>query len=102
MRYNFSKRKNVLALPNLSSLQLDSYVWLKTHGITEILEELGTIEDYTGRNWVLIFSHPSLAKPNLSESEALRTGRTFDAPWYLEATLRNTVEKKEKKQTIYM
>ena len=102
MRYNFSKRKNVLALPNLSSLQLDSYAWLKTYGIVEILEELGTIEDYTGRNWVLVFSHPSISKPNLTESEALRTGRTFDAPWYLGATLKNTVEKKEKKQTIYM
>src|SRR3989338_7407674 len=102
MRYNFSKRKNVLALPNLSSLQLDSYAWLKAYGIAEILEELGTIEDYTGRNWVLVFSHPSINKPNLTEDEALRTGRTFDAPWYLEATLKNTAEKKEKKQTIYM
>src|SRR3989344_2910201 len=102
MRHNFSKRKNVLPLPTLSSVQLESYEWLKREGINEVLDELGTIEDYTGRGWVLKFSEPSIDGENLSIDEALRTGRTFDSPWYLNAEIKDPQSKKSKKKKIYM
>jgi len=102
MRHNFSKRKNVLPLPTLSSVQLESYEWLKREGMDEVLDELGTVEDYTGRGWVLKFSEPSIDGENLSIDEALRTGRTFDAPWYLNAEIKDPQSKKSKKKKIYM
>jgi DNA-directed RNA polymerase beta subunit len=49
MRQDFSKKRISLPLPDLLSIQLDSYKWLEQKGLTEILEELGTIEDYSGR-----------------------------------------------------
>src|SRR3989344_6269553 len=102
MRYNFSKRKTALPLPNLSSMQIDSYEWLKTVGILEVLDELGTISDYTGRGWTISLANPKIDKSNMSEEEALYTGRTYDAPWYLRAVLKDEITKKQKTQTIYM
>ncbi|MCA9307876.1 DNA-directed RNA polymerase subunit beta, partial [candidate division WWE3 bacterium] len=101
-RHNFSKRKNVLPLPNLSTVQLESYKWLVDVGIPEILDELGTIADDTGRNWVLSLTNPEFGEPNLSEAEALDSGRTYDAPWYLTATLKDTENKTDNVQKIYM
>ena len=66
MRHNFSKRKVSLSLPNLSSVQLDSYEWLKKEGIQEVLDELGTVEDYSGRGWILTLSNPAIEKENIS------------------------------------
>ncbi len=102
MRYNFSKRKNVLPLPNLSEIQLNSYNWLFEEGIQEILKELGTVEDDTGRNWVLTLSDPDFDKENITIDEALRAGRTYDAPWYLTSQIKDTETKKTKKKKIYM
>ena len=106
MRYSFSKRTNILPLPNLSNIQLESYDWLLTEGIIEILEELGRIEDNSGRGWVLTLDKSKVDKPNLSLEEAIRTGRTYDAPWYLQATLTDpitkrvtTITKTEEKET---
>ncbi|HSX39182.1 MAG TPA: DNA-directed RNA polymerase subunit beta [Candidatus Saccharimonadales bacterium] len=102
MRHDFSKRKITLPLPNLSSVQLDSFQWFKDQGINEILDELGMVEDYSGRGWILTLSKPTIEKENLSVEQALHTGRTYDAPWYLTATLEDRVAKKDKKQVVYM
>jgi len=102
MRTTFSKRKVSLPLPNLLSIQLDSYKWLQADGINEILDELGQIEDYSGRGWILKLSNPIIDKENISVERALHTGRTYDAPWYLTATLQDPIAKKNKSQQIYM
>lgn len=102
MRHDFSKRKKLQDLPNLISIQHDSYNWLKDEGIKDVLDELGTIEDSTGRGWVLTLSDPTFDKENLSMEDALYKGRTYDAPWYVKATLEDPVNKKSKEQSIYM
>lgn len=83
-------------------VQLESYQWLLKDGINEILDELGTVEDYSGRGWVLTLSEPSIEAENISVDEAIHAGRTYDAPWYLKATLTDTINKKKKEQKIYM
>jgi DNA-directed RNA polymerase subunit beta len=102
MRQIFSNRKATLPLPDLSSVQLESYDWLKKYGINEILDELGTMEDYSGRGWVLHLSNPTIEKENISVENAVHTGRTYDAPWYLTAIIEDPIAKKQKKQVIYM
>jgi len=100
--YNFSKRKDVLPLPNLSAVQLESYEWFLNEGIQSVLDELGTIEDTSGRGWILSLSDSHFQSPNIAIEEALRVGRTFDAPWYLKATLKDPINGKEKSQEVYM
>ncbi len=102
MRHTFSKRKIVLPLPNLVSVQLDSFEWLKNDGLQEILDELGVIEDISGRGWVVTLSAPTIEKSNLTPAEAKNSRRTYDAPWYLKATLEDPIKKQSKVQTIYM
>ncbi|HBY10147.1 DNA-directed RNA polymerase subunit beta [candidate division WWE3 bacterium RIFOXYC2_FULL_42_13] len=102
MRETFSKRKIALNLPNLADIQLNSYNWLMNEGLKEILEELGTVEDSSGRGWVVTLSDPSIEKENISIPEAKRTGRTFDAPWYVKATIEDPLTKKKKVSNIYM
>ena len=102
MRESFSKRKIALSLPNLVNVQLESYEWLKNHGLQEILDELGVIEDASGRGWIVSLSKPTVEKENISIEEAKRTGRTYDAPWYVKATIEDPLTKKKKEQNIYM
>ncbi|RJR27453.1 DNA-directed RNA polymerase subunit beta [candidate division WWE3 bacterium] len=102
MRYSFSKRKIALPLPNLFNIQIDSYEWLRNEGLQEILNELGTIEDNSGRGWLLNLTEPTIEKENLTVDDALRNGRTYDAPWYVKAIIEDPIKKQKKTQTIYM
>ncbi|OGC69348.1 hypothetical protein A2415_04400, partial [candidate division WWE3 bacterium RIFOXYC1_FULL_39_7] len=102
MRYSFSKRKIALPLPNLFSIQIDSYEWLRKEGLQEILNELGTIEDNSGRGWLLTLTDPVIEKENLTVEDALRNGRTYDAPWYVKAIIEDPIKKQKKHQTMYM
>ncbi len=102
MRHNFSKRKKLQALPDLVSIQHDSYNWLKNSGIEEVLDELGTIEDTTGRGWVMKLSDPRFDKENRSIAEAFHKGQSYDAGWYVTATLEDPINNKKKTKEIYM
>ncbi len=102
MRHSFSKRKIYLPLPNLIGVQFESYEWLKKEGLQEILNELGIIEDTSGRGWRLTLSDPRIDKATLTVEEALSHGRTYDAPWYVKATLEDPIKKQKKSQNIYM
>ena len=73
MRQQFSKRKYTFDLPNLSSIQLDSYDFLKSKGLAEVVEEVNPILDNTGRGWQLAFSDPRIDRPNTTEEEKLQS-----------------------------
>ena len=102
MRETFLKRKIALPLPNLVGVQLESFDWLKRVGLKEVLDELGTIEDNSGRGWILTLSDPRVDKENITIEEAKRTGRTYDAPWYVQASIEDPISKKKKVNEIYM
>ncbi len=91
-----------MPLKDLTGVQTKSYQWLLQEGLDEVLNEVGTIEDYSGRGWVLQLHSPTFEKPSITKDNAFFTGRTYDMPWYLKATLKDTIEKKEKTQNIYM
>ncbi len=46
---------NVLDLPNLIKIQLDSFEWFKREGLRELLTEISPIQDFTGSKMDLIF-----------------------------------------------
>jgi len=82
--------------------QRNSYDWLKTGGLQELLDELGIIEDISGRGWILTLTKPQIEKANISVEEAKKSKRTYDAPWFLKATLKDPINKTEKIDNIYM
>ena len=102
MRYNLAKNSNKFPLPNLSSSQKESYNALIKEGLDDLLKEFGTIIDESGRGWELVFSNPTLEKSTISIDECVEKGKTFEAPWYLTATLKDPIRRLEKVQNIYM
>ena len=48
LRVTFSHRKEVQQMPNLISIQKDSYVWFLKEGLTEVLKDISPIKDMTG------------------------------------------------------
>lgn len=102
MRHNFSKRKRLQALPDLISIQHDSYNWLKTEGISEVLDELGPIEDTTGRGWLMSLADPRFDRENRSMEESFHKGQSYDAGWYVTATLEDPINNKKRSKEIYM
>lgn len=86
-REYFNKETEVLLLPDLANIQVESYRKFLQHGIEEVLKEINPIEDYTGKRWELLFSNPIIKKEKCSEPEALKRGVTYAALWSLKATL---------------
>ena len=55
---SFSKIPDLITAPNLIELQLNSYAWFKTIGITKLLKELSPIVDFTGLKYNLHLYNP--------------------------------------------
>lgn len=88
-RLNWGKDYKNLPQLNLLETQRESYQWFIDEGIKEALEEISPIDDFTGKNWQLIFGNYHFDKPRLTPLEAIKKGLTFDAPLRIEATLIN-------------
>ena len=99
---NQKREKTLLSLPDLTALQKDSYAYFLNEGLAEVLHDINPIKDYTGRNWELTFQNPRIDKPVCTITDAISKGLTYEAPWYLEATLSESDSKKSKTQEIFM
>lgn len=102
MRQNLSKSSRKFPLPNLASSQVESYMSLLKEGINEVINELGVIQDESERAWQLEFSEPNILKPNLSMEEAIEKGKSYDAPLFVRATLKDPIRKLQNVQNIYI
>ena len=105
MRYylkNPQKTFTDFKLPNLSAIQHDSFNWLISGGISELLEEVSPIQDYTGRGWELSFKNPRFDAPAVSVEEALDKGLTYQLTWYLTARLSESHTGKYIEEEVYM
>ena len=49
MRMSYSRRKEVLDMPNLIEVQKDSYKWFLEEGFREALADISPITDYSGK-----------------------------------------------------
>lgn len=102
MRKNLSKSSKRFPLPSLASSQIESYNSLLKEGINEVITELGVIQDESERAWQLEFSEPNILKPNLSMEEAIEKGKSYDAPLFVKATLKDPIRRLENVQNIYI
>lgn len=102
IRTTFSKQNVEFSLPDPIVIQLDSYKWFLQEGISETLRQIGEIHDNTGRGWALSFSNPRIEKPNRTVEDAKKMGLTYDAPWYMTATISKVGTSQQKKKDIYM
>lgn len=101
-RQSFSKIKEVLDMPNLLEIQLDSYKWFIEKGIQEVLDDIHQITDYTG-NLILEFVDSKIeGEPKYTIEECKERDQTYFVPLYVRMRLVNREKNEIKEQEVYM
>jgi DNA-directed RNA polymerase subunit beta len=101
-RQSFSKIKEVLEMPNLLEVQLDSYKWFIEKGLQEVFDDIHEITDYTG-NLVLQFVDYAIeGEPKYSIEECKERDQTYYVPLKVRVRLINKEKNEVKEQKVYM
>ena len=99
---SYAKIPQIMEMPNLSKIQLDSYDWFIRNGLRELLDEISPIQDFTGSKMELRFGEYSFGEPKYSEAECRDRDATFAVPLRVrvELIVKETGEVKE--QELFM
>ncbi len=121
-RISFAKIDEPLEVPQLLSLQTDSFDWLignekwnavverrlaegedvsSKSGLTEIFEEISPIEDFS-ETMSLSFENPVFYDPKYTVDECKEKDFTYSAPLYVSAEFTNNDTGEIKGQTVFM
>ncbi|MEI6590665.1 MAG: DNA-directed RNA polymerase subunit beta, partial [Actinomycetes bacterium] len=118
-RLSFAKVTEPIAIPDLLSLQTESFDWLignepwrkivgpdaKT-GLEEIFEEISPIEDTNNSSqdakMGLAFNEPELFDPTYTPDECKTKGKSYTQPLYIKAEFTNYLTGEIKSQTVFM
>ena len=98
---SFSTISNVLEIPSLIKLQLDSFDWFKREGLRELLNELSPIQDFTSTKMDLIFGEYEFREPKHSQEECRERDMTFSAPLFVDVELRIKDSGEIKEQRLF-
>ena len=119
MRPSFAKHPDPIEIPDLLSLQTESFDWLvgnpawraivgkdaKT-GLDEVFEEISPIEDASSSaqdaKMGLSFSEPMLFDPTYTPDECKEKGKSYTKPLYIKAEFTNYLTGEIKSQTVFM
>jgi len=99
---SYAKIPQVLDMPNLIKVQLDSYKWFIKEGLRELLDEISPISDFTGSKMGLRFGEYEFGGPKYSERESRERDATYAVPLRVavELLVKETGEVKE--QQLFM
>lgn len=87
---------------NLIEVQLKSYQWLFEEGLSELLNEVSPVEDFTGKVFSLEFGEYTLDKPKYDEKTAKDKNLTFKAPLRCKVKLHNKLTNKSKTGEVFL
>ena len=96
---SYAHTPQVLEVPNLIQVQIESFNWFRGEGLRELFREVSPIQDFTGGRFELDFIDHEFQEPKYSEQECRQREITYSAPMYVTArlTVKDTDEKKEQK-----
>ena len=100
-RTSFSKLPQILDVPNLIAIQLDSFEWFKKEGLRETIDDITPIEDYTG-NYAVEFGEYEFQDPPLSLAECRDKDMTYAAPLFMTVRFVNRVTGEIREQNVFM
>jgi DNA-directed RNA polymerase subunit beta len=86
-RKSYARLPQILDVPNLIQVQLDSFRWFQEEGLKQLLEEVSPIKDFTGNRLELRFTSYEFRKPHNTEPECRQRDLTYSAPIYVKAQL---------------
>src|SRR6186997_176314 len=101
-RKPYARIPEVLPIPNLIELQLNSFNWFIENGLRELFDEISPIQDFTGRDMELHFKNYEFGDPKYSELECRTRDLTFSKPLYVEVELRIKETGEIQSQRVYM
>ncbi len=98
----YSKIPQIMEMPNLIKVQLDSYEWFIKEGLRELFDEISPIQDFTGSKMELRFGEYSFGEPKYDERECRDRDATYALPLRVKVELivKETGEVKE--QELFM
>ena len=102
-RMSFSKRKEVLDMPNLIEVQKDSYQWFLDEGLREVFDDISPITDYSD-HLSLEFVDFVLCEDDVKYSieECKERDATYAAPLKVKVRLYNKQDDKIIEHEIFM
>jgi len=86
-RKSFGKLPQVLEIPNLIQVQLDSFCWFQEEGLKDLFQEVSPILDFTGTRLELKFVGYEFRQPAYSVDQCRQRDTTYSAPLYVRAQL---------------
>jgi len=96
-RKSYARLPQILDVPNLIEVQLESFRWFQEKGLKQLLDEVSPIKDFTGNRLELSFVNYEFRAPRYSEQECRQRDLTYSVPLYVNAKLlvKSTGEIKE-------
>ena len=103
LRMSYSRRKEVLEMPNLIEVQRDSYKWFLNEGLKEVFDDISPIEDYGGK-LSLEFVDFKLCEDDVKYSieECVARDATYAAPLKVRVRLHNKENDEISEHDIFM
>jgi DNA-directed RNA polymerase subunit beta len=101
-RKRYARIPEVLPVPNLIELQLESFQWFVERGLRELFDEISPIKDFTGKVMELQFLDYEFGDPKYSEAECRTKDLTFSRPLYINVELLIKETGEIQRQRVYM
>ena len=105
-RFSFANLDEVLPLPDLVSVQRDSFDWFLSHGLAETFADISPIEDFTGQLRLELEFDPDdpdlRPPPKFTIDECKQKDMTYAAPIFVRARFMNASTGEIKEQTVFM
>jgi DNA-directed RNA polymerase subunit beta len=101
-RKRYARIPEVLPVPNLIELQLESFRWFIEKGLRELFDEISPIKDFTGKVMELQFLDYEFGDPKYSEEECRTKDLTFSRPLYVNVELLIKETGEIQRQRVYM
>ncbi len=105
-RFSFANLDEVLPLPDLISVQRDSFQWFLDKGLAEAFRDISPIEDFSGSLKLILEFDPVdqdlRPPPKFSVEECKEKDMTYAAPIFVRAQFQNANTGEIKEQTVFM
>ncbi len=100
-RKSYARTPNVVELPRLIEIQLNSFEWFRSEGLKELFEEISPIVSFN-KNLEMHFGSFRFDEPKYPEEECRVRDITFSAPLWVKVSLVNSDTGEVSEQEVFM
>ncbi len=101
VRKSFAKIPEILDVPNLISIQRNSFQWFLDKGLGETFRDISPIEDFTG-NMAIKFAGYEFGDIKYTVDECKEKDMTYSAPLFVDVSFVNKETGEIKEQQVFM